>query len=43
MTIEEAEKIIKNTNSPYLKRDLSRFIKRQKKKERKESGRKKQR
>lgn len=33
MTIEEAQTIIKNTNSPYLKRDLKKFIMRQKRKE----------
>ena len=32
MTIEEAQAIIKNTNSPYLKRDLTKFIMRQKRK-----------
>ena len=32
MTIEEAQAIIKNTNSPYLKRDLKKFIMRQKRK-----------
>nr|DAF72764.1 MAG TPA: hypothetical protein [Caudoviricetes sp.] len=31
MTIEEAQKIIKTTNSPYLKRDMEKFIRRQKK------------
>ena len=31
MTIEEAEKIIKTTKSQYLKRDIEKFIKRQKK------------
>jgi hypothetical protein len=33
MTIEEAKAIIAKTNSPYLKRDMEKFIKRQKKKE----------
>ena len=33
MTIKEAKAIIANTNSPYLKRDMEKFIKRQKKKE----------
>lgn len=33
MTIEEAQAIIDKTNSPYLKRDMEKFIKRQKKKE----------
>lgn len=32
MTIEEARKIIKKTDSPYLKRDMQKFIQRQKKK-----------
>lgn len=32
MTIEEAQAIIKNTNSLYLKRDLKKFIMRQKRK-----------
>ena len=32
MTIEEARKIIKKTESPYLKRDMQKFIQRQKKK-----------
>lgn len=32
MTIEEARKIIKKTDSPYLKRDMRKFIQRQKKK-----------
>lgn len=32
MTIEEAQAIIKNTNSPYLKRDLKKFIMRQQRK-----------
>lgn len=32
MTIEEAQAIIKNTNSQYLKRDLKKFIMRQKRK-----------
>lgn len=34
MTIAEAQKIIKQTNSPYLKRDMEKFIKRQRRKER---------
>lgn len=29
MTIEEARKIVETTKSPYLKRDLQKFIKRQ--------------
>lgn len=29
MTIKEAKQIIKKTKSPYLKRDLQKFIKRQ--------------
>lgn len=29
MTIKEAEEIIAKTNSPYLKRDMYKFIKRQ--------------
>ena len=33
MTIEEAQAIIAKTNSPYLKRDMEKFIKRQRKKE----------
>lgn len=33
MTIEEAQAIIAKTTSPYLKRDMEKFIKRQKKKE----------
>lgn len=33
MTIKEAQAIIAKTNSPYLKRDMEKFIKRQKKKE----------
>lgn len=33
MTIEEARQIIAKTNSPYLKRDMEKFIKRQKRKE----------
>lgn len=33
MTIKEAKAIIAKTNSPYLKRDMEKFIKRQKKKE----------
>lgn len=31
MTIEEAKHIIATTNSPYLKRDMERFIKRHEK------------
>lgn len=33
MTIKEAQAIIAKTNSPYLKRDMEKFIKRQKRKE----------
>ena len=33
MTIEEAQAIIAKTNSPYLKRDMEKFIKRQQRKE----------
>lgn len=33
MTIEEARAIIKTTNSPYLKRDLKKYIMRQQRKE----------
>ena len=33
MTIEEAQAIIAKTNSPYLKRDMKKFINRQLKKE----------
>lgn len=33
MTIKEAEEIIAKTNSPYLKRDMYKFIKRQRAKE----------
>ena len=33
MTIEEAKAIIDKTNSPYLKRDMEKFIKRQRRKE----------
>lgn len=33
MTIEESQAIIAKTNSPYLKRDMEKFIKRQRKKE----------
>lgn len=33
MTIEEARQISENTNSPYLKRDMEKFIKRQQRKE----------
>lgn len=32
MTIKEARKIIKRTDSPCLKRDMRKFIQRQKKK-----------
>ena len=32
MTIEEAQAIIAKTNSPYLKRDMKKFINRQRKK-----------
>lgn len=32
MTIEEAKAIIAKTNSPYLKRDMEKFIKRQQRK-----------
>ena len=32
MTIEEAKAIIAKTNSPYLKRDMQKFIQRQQKK-----------
>lgn len=35
MTVEEAKKIIKNTKSPYLKKDLQKFIKRQEKRQEK--------
>ena len=31
MTIEEAKAIIAKTNSPYLKRDMQKFIQRQQK------------
>lgn len=31
MTIQEAEEIIKKTDSPMLKRDLQKFVKRQRK------------
>lgn len=34
MTIEEARRIIEKANSPYLKRDMEKFIKRQQRKER---------
>ena len=34
MTIEEARAIIEKTSSPYLKRDMEKFIKRQRRKER---------
>lgn len=33
MTIEEAKAIIAKTNSPHLKRDMEKFIKRQRRKE----------
>ena len=33
MTIDEAHAIIAKTNSPYLKRDMEKFIKRQRRKE----------
>lgn len=33
MKIEEARAIIEKTDSPYLKRDMQKFIQRQKKKE----------
>lgn len=33
MTIEEAQAIIAKTTSPYLKRDMEKFIKRQRRKE----------
>lgn len=33
MTIDEAQRIIDKTHSPYLKRDMQKFIQRQKKKE----------
>lgn len=33
MTIEEAQAIIAKTSSPYLKRDMEKFIKRQRRKE----------
>lgn len=33
MTIKEAEEIIAKTNSPHLKRDMYKFIKRQRAKE----------
>ena len=33
MTIDEAQAIIAKTNSPYLKRDMEKFIKRQRRKE----------
>ena len=32
MTIEEAKEIIRKTKSPYLKRDMEKFIKRTRKK-----------
>lgn len=33
MTIQEAEEILAKTNSPYLKRDMQRFIRNQRRKE----------
>lgn len=33
MTVQEAERIIARTNSPYLKRDMQRFIRNQRRKE----------
>lgn len=33
MTVEEAQAIIAKTNSQYLKRDMEKFIKRQRRKE----------
>ena len=33
MTIKEAQAIIAKTSSPYLKRDMEKFIKRQRRKE----------
>lgn len=33
MTIEEAQAIIEKTSSPHLKRDMEKFIKRQRRKE----------
>ena len=33
MTIDEAKAIIAKTSSPYLKRDMEKFIKRQQRKE----------
>lgn len=33
MTIDEAQAIIAKTDSPYLKRDMEKFIKRQQRKE----------
>ena len=33
MTIDEAKKIIEKTKSPYLKRDMEKFIRRQRRKE----------
>ena len=33
MTIDEAQAIIANTNSQYLKRDMEKFIKRRRRKE----------
>ena len=33
MTIDEAKKIIEKTKSPYLKRDMEKFIRRQRRNE----------
>ena len=33
MTVQEAERIIARTSSPYLKRDMQRFIRNQRRKE----------
>ena len=33
MTIEDAQAIMQKTTSPYLKRDMEKFIKRQRRKE----------
>lgn len=38
MTIAEAERIMAATASPYLKRDMKRFIQRQRRKERSNGG-----
>lgn len=32
MTLTEAEEIVKNTRSPYLRKDLLRFIKKERRK-----------